>query len=113
MSVLLKIILIHLLLVFFILGFTSCTLTNREIEEHYWKFDQIRRGNPKQPQRHQIDHIVFAESNYYTLHKDTIYRDDDRPAPYAIIISRQKTPSLAMEIVILGTTDTIRYVAKQ
>lgn len=112
MRILLKPQLIYLSLVFFILDFASCTLSNREIEDHYWKFAEIRRGNPKQAQRHQIDHIVFAESRYYTLVKDTIYRDDDYPAPYAVIINRQKFPSLAIEIVILGTTDTIRYAGK-
>ncbi|MDR3059144.1 MAG: hypothetical protein LBU84_13515 [Prevotella sp.] len=87
----------------------SCVLSNREIEDKYWKFSDIRRGNPELPLRHQIDHIVFSESRYYFLVKDTIYRED---IPYAVIIDRQKTPSIAIEIVLIGSTDTIRYVAK-
>ena len=87
----------------------SCELSNREIEDKYWWFSEIRRGNPKIPLRHQIDHIVFAESKYYVLVDDTIYRDD---LPYALIINRERKPQKMIEIVILGSADTIRYVAK-
>ncbi|GEM_PF-3623715 len=102
-----KKILISILFLLFILQ--SCGLSNREIEKHYWKFSEIRRGEPEKPLLHQIDHIVFSESMYYVLVDDTIYRDDK---PYALIIDRQKGASTSIEIVIIGSQDTIRYVAK-
>lgn len=69
----------------------------------------MRRDDSSLSLRHEIDHIVFAESRYYYLVKDTIYRDD---IPYALIINRQRTPSVSIEIVLVGSTDTLRYVAK-
>ena len=99
--------LFSLLLLFTLL--ISCGLSNGEIEDYYWELSDLRRGNPDKPLRHQIDHISFNESKYYILIKDTIYRDD---IPYAVIIARQKTPSIAIETVLIGSTDTIRYVAK-
>ena len=101
-----------LFFIFTTLVITSCGLTNGDIEDKYWWFDEIRHPTPKVKLRHKIDHIVFAESQYYTLVKDTIYRDDAYPKPYALIISRQKKPSWAIEIVLFDTGDTIRYIAK-
>jgi len=104
-----KVIIKFLFFIVALFAIQSCGLSNREIEDKDWKFSEIRRGNPNLPFRHQIDHIVFAESRYYVLVEDTIYRDD---IPYAVIIDRKKTPSITIEIVLIGTTDTIRYVAK-
>lgn len=92
-----------------LLIFQSCGLSNRDIEDKYWKLSDIKRGNPDLPLLHQIDHISFGESRYYFLAKDTIYRDDK---PYAMIIDRKKGISTSIQIVIIGSQDTLRYVAK-
>jgi len=97
------------ILILFVSVLQSCGLSNREIEKHYWKLSDIRRGEPDKPLLHKIDHIDFNESRYYVLVEDTIYRDD---LPYAVIIDRQKGTSISIEIVIIGSQDTIRYVAK-
>lgn len=93
----------------FITILQSCGLSNREIEDHYWKLSEMRRGNPEKPLLHRVDHIAFNESKYYILVKDTIYRNDK---PYAVITDRQKGTSTSIEIVIIGSLDTLRYVAK-
>lgn len=88
---------------------SSCGLSNNDIENYHWKFSDIRRGDISKPLLHQVDHISFGESRYYFLVKDTLYREDQ---PYAVIIDRAKRPSVSIEIVLIGTQDTLRYVGK-
>lgn len=92
-----------------VLLFQSCGLSNRDIENNYWKLSDIRRGDTTKMLMHQVDHISFGESRYYFLQKDTIYRDN---LPYGVIIDRNKGLSTSIEIIIIGSLDTLRYVAK-
>lgn len=91
--------------------FASCGLSNRDIEDHYWKLSDIRENvvPPLVENKHHIDHISFGESRYYYLEGDVIFRED---VPYATIIKRDRGASTSIEIVQLDTRETLRYVGR-
>lgn len=99
-------------LLFIAVFFSSCTLSNRDIENHWWKFGERRKSSLNCDSiriNQHIDVMYFDKMNHYTLIGDTIYKEE---LPYAEIISRYNKESVRMEIVQFETKDTILYFGK-
>lgn len=99
-------------LLFVSVFFSSCTLSNKDIENHWWKLGERRKSyfdyDSIRNNQH-IDVVYFDKTNHYTLIGDTIYKEG---SPYAEIISRYNKESMRMEIVQFETKDTILYFGK-